>query len=274
MSYNNIGLTTARGSGTNGYVQRNFANVRRNRQRQNGYNTEEDFERMERALQRGPNPEILLHERKRQIEVKCIELADDLEARGLSEEDIETKVDEYRQELLKDLEVSESRIKLAKTGSSHQQAEQREHKNQRMHDAFGIREDYVPGVAFDQEVQEQRRQQRVAEREARREEREERDRRYRKERERRDRDRDRDADPRRRSERRPSRSRPSPLLRFSLDGGGERLPCEDFVVLPSLPSGEGGLRGSAEPAVSASSWTFGGGSSSERSSRSGRSRRC
>ena len=28
MSYNNIGLATARGSGTNGYVQRNFAALR------------------------------------------------------------------------------------------------------------------------------------------------------------------------------------------------------------------------------------------------------
>ena len=29
MSYNGIGLTTARGSGTNGYVQKNYAAVRR-----------------------------------------------------------------------------------------------------------------------------------------------------------------------------------------------------------------------------------------------------
>lgn len=28
MSYNGVGLTTVRGSGTNGYVQRNFAAVR------------------------------------------------------------------------------------------------------------------------------------------------------------------------------------------------------------------------------------------------------
>lgn len=54
MSYNGVGLTTARGSGTNGYVQRNFAAVR-HRKEQQPYQTEEDWARRDRAMQRAPN---------------------------------------------------------------------------------------------------------------------------------------------------------------------------------------------------------------------------
>lgn len=66
--YNGIGLTTARGSGTNGYVQRNMAFVK-DRPRQQ-YNTERT-----QPVQKKPNEEILEHERKRQLEVKVLEWA-------------------------------------------------------------------------------------------------------------------------------------------------------------------------------------------------------
>jgi len=77
--YNGIGLQTARGSGTNGYVQRNLGHVRRNR-RKTGYRRME--EHAIPKAHREPNAEILEHQRKRQVEVKCMELQVEMEDRG------------------------------------------------------------------------------------------------------------------------------------------------------------------------------------------------
>ena len=79
--YNGIGLPTARGSGTNGYVQRNWAFVRKSKDKVN-YKTEEELEKLEATSNRQPNRDILDHERKRKVEVKCIELEDILEDQG------------------------------------------------------------------------------------------------------------------------------------------------------------------------------------------------
>ena len=79
--YNNIGLATARGSGTNGYVQRNLSMIR-NRKEKIEYHTEEDVAKLEQMNMKKPNEEILEHERKRQIELKCMELQDAMEEQG------------------------------------------------------------------------------------------------------------------------------------------------------------------------------------------------
>ena len=76
--YNGIGLETARGSGTNGYVQRNMAFVRARTTKVN-YRTEEDIAKSEALLNREPNLEILEHERKRKIELKCVEYQEMME---------------------------------------------------------------------------------------------------------------------------------------------------------------------------------------------------
>lgn len=79
--YNGIGLPTARGSGTNGYVQRNWASVRKTKEKVT-YKTEEELEKIDAANSRQPNREILDHERKRKVEVKCIEFEEILEEQG------------------------------------------------------------------------------------------------------------------------------------------------------------------------------------------------
>ena len=79
--YNGIGLTTARGSGTNGHVQRNWAFVRSGK-KDNNYRSEEDIKKLDAQLNRPPNREILDHDRKRKIEVKCIEFEEILEKQG------------------------------------------------------------------------------------------------------------------------------------------------------------------------------------------------
>lgn len=79
--YNGIGLTTPRGSGTSGYVQKNLSTVNKSKQKHE-YRTEEDIARFEAQLNRPPNPEILEHQKKRMIEVKCLEERIRLEDKG------------------------------------------------------------------------------------------------------------------------------------------------------------------------------------------------
>ncbi|KAH8600673.1 hypothetical protein B0O99DRAFT_609136 [Bisporella sp. PMI_857] len=73
----NVGLTTPRGSGTSGYVQRNLAHLKP-RDQVKPYADLESF----KHRQRQPDKEILEHDRKRDIELKIFELRDRLEDEG------------------------------------------------------------------------------------------------------------------------------------------------------------------------------------------------
>jgi len=97
--YNGIGLSTVRGSGTNGYVQRNLSHVRPSKDKVN-YKTEEDIQKAEAQISRGPNQGILDHERKRKLEVKCLELEEVLRDQGYEDEEVAEKVQAYRQMLM------------------------------------------------------------------------------------------------------------------------------------------------------------------------------
>lgn len=77
--YNGIGLLTPRGSGTSGYVQANKFNLRRapHSADESNKNKLEDGPK-----EKQPNMEIILHNRKREIEVKLYELQMTLEDEG------------------------------------------------------------------------------------------------------------------------------------------------------------------------------------------------
>ncbi|KAF6206957.1 hypothetical protein GE061_018193 [Apolygus lucorum] len=63
--------------------------------------TENELEKIDSAGNKQPNSEILDHERKRKIEIKCLELEEVLEEQGYSQEEVETKVAAYRSMLMK-----------------------------------------------------------------------------------------------------------------------------------------------------------------------------
>ena len=100
MSYNGVGLPSARGSGTLGHVLKNIgaagastAGFYESRKAQNqklGESTRKSDEQLEE------------HERKRMIEVRCAELTDQLEDEGVSEADIAREVQEFRVQLSKE----------------------------------------------------------------------------------------------------------------------------------------------------------------------------
>ena len=79
--YNGIGLTTARGSGTNGFVTRNLSHVKNIKDRVD-YKSEEQIKILEADLNKKPNQEILDHERKRKVELKCMEMQELMEEQG------------------------------------------------------------------------------------------------------------------------------------------------------------------------------------------------
>jgi serine/arginine repetitive matrix protein 2 len=91
--YNGIGLTTARGTATNGYVQKNVAYRRTDQVRRN-FNEEHEAPKT-----RKPNQAILDHQRKRQVELCLAEWAEETKLyENNTEEVAETLLDEKRAE--------------------------------------------------------------------------------------------------------------------------------------------------------------------------------
>lgn len=142
--YNGIGLTTPRGSGTNGYVQRNLSFVRKTKEKIKEQSNED-------TAVRAYDPALVEHERRRQIEVRCLELRELLEEQEVPEEEIEDEVATFRAKLLeekKDTIVRDSSGRPM-VKDSHELAMAQESKNERAKHAFGIRDDFVPGSSLD-----------------------------------------------------------------------------------------------------------------------------
>src|SRR5688572_30123701 len=85
MSYNGVGLTTPRGTGTNGYVQRNLSSIpahrRMQNQQQQSFGRPMDFAAPAPIAAKKPNQAILEHDRKRQLELAVVEYEEKLQAR-------------------------------------------------------------------------------------------------------------------------------------------------------------------------------------------------
>ena len=81
--YNGIGLASSRGSGTSGYVQKNFAYLKpkANDMRNKRAAGEDESELTKKYgigagsfVQKNSNPELLLHEQKRALELELVSL--------------------------------------------------------------------------------------------------------------------------------------------------------------------------------------------------------
>ena len=103
MSYNGIGLSTARGSGTNGYVQKSLSHIKHKPVK---YNQAVHYSSAPAAKIKTANQDILMHERLRTVEIKCLEMEDLLIDQGLDEIDVEEQVDALRKSLQEKLDES------------------------------------------------------------------------------------------------------------------------------------------------------------------------
>ncbi|ETV93016.1 hypothetical protein H310_12848 [Aphanomyces invadans] len=164
MSYNGVGLRTARGSGTNGYVMRNLSYVKPAHIRERERQAQMKYAMLEEPHNKHPvNKQILLHEKKRQVEVKVMELRDELEEQGCDDDEIEEKCAAFREKIRARMETDARRLDDSKHASSHAKAMKKEKELAALKDAFGIRDNYVEGTSFDVDLQEQRRLERAGE---------------------------------------------------------------------------------------------------------------
>ncbi|KAK7966998.1 RNA-splicing factor [Apiospora aurea] len=125
----NVGLSTPRGSGTSGYVQRNLAHLKpRDRDRGAPYAARD----LERHRQRQPDKGILEHERKRAVEVKVFELRDKLEDEGVDEDEIDKQGGTEPRKGLKMHQV-------------HELADAKIKESERLRSALKISKDYEEG---------------------------------------------------------------------------------------------------------------------------------
>uniref|UniRef100_A0A0N5AJ86 Cwf21 domain-containing protein n=1 Tax=Syphacia muris TaxID=451379 RepID=A0A0N5AJ86_9BILA len=147
--YNGVGLQTARGSGTNGYVQANRARLQMPKNRV-AYNSEDDIKRVDARLFKKPNPEILEYMKKREIELKCANFEVLMENKGFHEDEIKKKVDEYRELLKRQLEAGTFESECSgKDNNSHTRAKAAAETRDRLRAAFSISESFVDGSSLE-----------------------------------------------------------------------------------------------------------------------------
>ncbi|KAF2199440.1 pre-mRNA-splicing factor CWC21, partial [Delitschia confertaspora ATCC 74209] len=140
----NVGLSTPRGSGTSGYVQRNLSLLK---PRDNAAPYPKDWDQFKHR-QRQPDKEILEHDRRREIEVKVFELRDKLEDEGVDEDEIDDQCDALRKKLedeRKKGKETELSARGLKSHQVHELARAKIEESERLRKALGIREDYEEG---------------------------------------------------------------------------------------------------------------------------------
>ncbi|KAL1601657.1 RNA-splicing factor [Paraconiothyrium brasiliense] len=158
----NVGLSTPRGSGTSGYVQKNRSLVRP-RDKAAPYSKDWDSAK---HRQRQPDPEILEHDRKREIEVKVLELRDKLEDEDVDEDEIDDRCDGLRKKLEEERKAGKDAGPDARNLKAHQVhdlAKAKIEESERLRKALGISADYEEGSHW--RKQEERLRESLAQRE-------------------------------------------------------------------------------------------------------------
>merc|ERR1712066_938502 len=104
---------------------------------------------------RAANPELLMHEQKRQVELDLIKLEDELKAAGMTEAEIQENLDRERRQMIKAVEEGALHYdtELEKK-DSHQLALDKAKEMEKFEKALGInKNNHSIGAAFDQELQ-------------------------------------------------------------------------------------------------------------------------
>lgn len=142
----NVGLSTPRGSGTSGYVQRNLS-VLKTRDH-HSYGQPYPDPKRDLPRQRKPDRDILDHDRKREVEVKVFDLRDRLEEEGgLDEDEIDDRCEKLRRKLLQDEGADDTRGKgkgkNLKPHQVHELAEAKIKESERLRKALRLKKEDV-----------------------------------------------------------------------------------------------------------------------------------
>ncbi|PYI25677.1 hypothetical protein BP00DRAFT_408972 [Aspergillus indologenus CBS 114.80] len=143
----NVGLSTPRGSGTSGYVQRNAAFIK---PRATGYGqpyppvsgANSASERGGGFTQRVPDRQILEHDRRRAVEVRVMELREELEEANERVEDAAPQEKGAGRDMPPPPPPSKKQFKSYQV---HELAEAKIEESERLRRALGIREDRETG---------------------------------------------------------------------------------------------------------------------------------
>jgi hypothetical protein len=118
MSYNGVGLSSAKGSGTSGFIQRNLGNIktRENQEtkgkhfykRQLNEKKNEKIEKLKKISSLPLDKDIHDHQLKKEIEIKVMEYRDKMEEEqsDLDDGEIDKLVDAYRIKLMKNKKIT------------------------------------------------------------------------------------------------------------------------------------------------------------------------
>ena len=182
--YNGVGLQTARGSGTSGYVQRNLSHVLPGQKAKlqdygkilqqlkvsesiapNRFCVQDTPE----PLSKPPNQELINHEKRRKIEATLFTMAKQFRKDGsLSDEQVQARIAKERARLLDQLKSSSNSNMDLK--DQHQAALVKQRQMDTLKSALRISENFEEGAAFDLELQERKREQKLAEKDLKRKE--------------------------------------------------------------------------------------------------------
>lgn len=143
----NVGLSTPRGSGTSGYVQRNLSLLKPRDAGVGVPYTLDGSNNRGGPKTRKPDEDILKHDRLREIEVKVLELRDELEDAGKDDDEIEAETEKLRERLTREMQKSmqtgsrngagsKSRLKSYQV---HELAEAKERESDRLRRALGLK---------------------------------------------------------------------------------------------------------------------------------------
>lgn len=147
----NVGLSTPRGSGTSGYVQRNLSHFKP-REPFSPYARDGDAG-TKPIRPRQPDQQILEHDRRREIEVRVFDLRDKLEDEGAEPDEIEKQVEKLRASLSKGSSkaATTGRERPFKLHQVHEQAQAKIVESEKLRRALGIRNDYQDGDHWNRE---------------------------------------------------------------------------------------------------------------------------
>lgn len=158
--YNGIGLTTPRGSGTSGYVQKNLAFIKPKAKSGNYKDVLKAFKDNPAPARKLPNQSILQHEAQYKVEAELYKLRLAKQAEGkMTTDQVDELIARERQRLSEAFSrnISEDLENL----DTHKHSLLKEEQMETMKRAFNIKPDYSNGDAFDLELQEMKRKEAI-----------------------------------------------------------------------------------------------------------------
>ena len=146
--FGGVGLPSAKGTGTNGYVERNFGYLPKD-YKPGSYG---EFIRQMKAnpapMKRKINDEIILHEEKHKIEVELYDLKEKYEnEKKYTEDEIKDKINSERKRLYHLLERREA--DFMDKNETHQKGKLKDAQMKIIRDALKIKKEYNLGEGFE-----------------------------------------------------------------------------------------------------------------------------